>query len=351
MFNLQEMKRQPRKKHEESMLLFHLNLLLYFAFGLKEEIGRVAADVNPLRDSASLWNKVRETVSHLVPQVASLSRDNSQIKALVQAFQSRLTTVEEKCDAASGATASSVNTNALQAQLQQLVSVINDLIRKISNVEAKEENHELLLVEANGTIEKQRVENETLKRELSTSRDETRALGKRVDTLEQLVRKLATPLVLHPPSYDGILLWKITGVAEKRNDAIAGRQTSVYSPDFYTGRHGYRMCARIYLNGDGMGRGSHISVFFTIKRSEHDALLRWPFRQKVTIMLLDQDNEEHVIDSFRPDPNSSSFQKPRRESNIASGCPLFCPLSLLERRAFIREDTMFVKVVVDCLDL
>ena len=30
-------------------------------------------------------------------------------------------------------------------------------------------------------------------------------------------------------------------------------------------------------------------------RGQYDALLRWPFRQKVTFMLLDQDNVEHVI--------------------------------------------------------
>ena len=50
------------------------------------------------------------------------------------------------------------------------------------------------------------------------------------------------------------------------------------------------MCARIYLNGDGMGKGTHISLFFVIMRGEYDALLRWPFRQKVTFMLLDQEN-------------------------------------------------------------
>ena len=57
-----------------------------------------------------------------------------------------------------------------------------------------------------------------------------------------------------------------------------------------------------------------------------DALLRWPFRQKVTFMLLNQNNVEHVIDFFRPDPNSSSFQRPRTETNISSGCLTFCPL-------------------------
>ena len=100
-----------------------------------------------------------------------------------------------------------------------------------------------------------------------------------------------------------------------------------------------------------MGRGTHVSVFFVVMRGEYDALLRWPFRQKVTMMLLDQDNVEHVIDAFRPDPSNSSFQRPRRESNIASGRPLFCSLAELNTHAYVRDDTMFLKIIVDTVDI
>ena len=50
---------------------------------------------------------------------------------------------------------------------------------------------------------------------------------------------------------------------------------------FYTSRYGYKMCLRAYLNGDGTGRGTHLSLFFVLMRGPHDALLRWPFNQKV----------------------------------------------------------------------
>ena len=56
---------------------------------------------------------------------------------------------------------------------------------------------------------------------------------------------------------------------------------SLYSQPFYTGRYGYKMCGRVYLNGDGMGKGTHLSLFFVLMRGEYDALLEWPFRQKV----------------------------------------------------------------------
>ena len=106
---------------------------------------------------------------------------------------------------------------------------------------------------------------------------------------------------------------------------------------------------RIYLNGDGTGRGKYVSLFFVIVRSRFDALLPWPFKQKVTLMILDQGNSgEDVVDAFRPDPNSSSFKRPVSEMNIASGCPLFLPLNLLEsKRAYVKDDTIFVKMIID----
>lgn len=45
------------------------------------------------------------------------------------------------------------------------------------------------------------------------------------------------------------------------------------------------MCLRIYLNGDGTGRGTHLSLFFVVMRGHSDALLKWPFNQKVTLTL------------------------------------------------------------------
>lgn len=44
------------------------------------------------------------------------------------------------------------------------------------------------------------------------------------------------------------------------------------------------MCLRIYLNGDGTGRGSHLSLFFVVMRGLSDALLKWPFNQKVKVL-------------------------------------------------------------------
>ena len=201
-------------------------------------------------------------------------------------------------------------------------------------------------------------ETANLRRQLDNVQENSRRSDQRIESIEHTLVLSVTLADLEEYvkkqeflSYDGQLTWKISEYARKRSEAVNGQKVSFYSPCFYTSRYGYKMCARIYLNGDGMGRGTHISLFFVVMRGEYDAILRWPFRQRVTFMLLDQDNVEHVIYAFTPDPNSSSFQRPRRETNIASGCPTFCSIEEVNNHAYVRDDTMFFKIIVDTSDL
>ena len=153
-------------------------------------------------------------------------------------------------------------------------------------------------------------------------------------------------------SYNGILIWKVDEFERRRKEAMEGVTLSLYSTPFFTSRHGYKMCARAYLNGDGLGKGTHLSFFFVIMRGPYDALLPWPFRQKVTLTLINQAGKKHQSDSFRPDPHSSSFQRPgRKEMNIASGCPMFIRIEHLLNGGFVKDDAIYLRVVVDTSDL
>lgn len=153
--------------------------------------------------------------------------------------------------------------------------------------------------------------------------------------------------MLEATSYDGMYIWKIDAWPKRLQEAKNGRTPSIYSPPFYVGRFGYKVCARAYPNGDGMGKSTHLSVFFVIMRGEYDALLPWPFHHKVTFRLLDQEGQVDVTDSFRPDPNSSSFKRPTSDMNIASGCPTFISHDTLRTRGYVRGDTLFIKITVD----
>ncbi|XP_060103204.1 TNF receptor-associated factor 5 [Heteronotia binoei] len=160
--------------------------------------------------------------------------------------------------------------------------------------------------------------------------------------------------LLEGTSYNGKLIWKIMDYKIKKKEAVEGHTVSIFSQPFYTSHCGYRLCARAYLNGDGSGKGTHVSLYFVVMRGEFDSLLPWPFKQKVTLMLLDQSGKKnHIVETFKAVPNSNSFKRPEGETNIASGCPRFVAHNVLEnaKNAYIKDDTFFLKVVVDLTDL
>ena len=169
--------------------------------------------------------------------------------------------------------------------------------------------------------------------------------------LEELEDKLEKERIV---STDGTLTWRIDNVSQVMADAQSERKTSILSAPFYSSPTGYKMAARLYLNGDGSGKRTHVSLFFVLMKGEFDALLPWPFNHKVTFTLLTQLNTgTNHHDSFRPDIKSNSFQRPVTEMNVASGIPKFLQLPLLmqDGNPYIVNDTMFVRVIVDMIEI
>ena len=149
-------------------------------------------------------------------------------------------------------------------------------------------------------------------------------------------------------NYSSSFASKITKVHQKK---LAVRHT-LYSPPFYTGQNsGYKLCLFLYMDGDGSGKGTHLSFYIAVMRGEYDAQLTWPFKQKVTLILQDQDHQQHIAEWFKPDPAeyNASFQRPSpySEMNIAFGCPKFAPLSVLDNPSYVKDDTMILRCIID----
>ena len=294
-------------------------------------------------------------ISDILTQIQTSTTETRDFREKLREHSERITSLERK--AATGNLTAAAASAQMSGDSRACVPN-NEIVRRVNNLENKTADHEVLFVESNRSIEKANRDVGNVRRLVETVQETVRRVERRIESIEHtLALRNVTLADLEEyvrqqefSSYEGKLLWKITEFARKRNEAVSGQQVSFFSPCFYTSRYGYKMCARIYLNGDGMGQGTHISVFFVVMRGQYDAILRWPFRQKVTFMLFDQDNVQHVIEAFRPDPNSPSFQRPRRETNIASGCPMFCSLTELNNHAYVRDDTMFLKIIVDITD-
>ncbi|KAM4647127.1 TNF receptor-associated factor 1 [Amazona ochrocephala] len=246
-----------------------------------------------------------------------------------------------------------------ESSISEEESALQQLVREkvISELENKLQVFENIVAVLNKEVEISSLEIMAFRRQSELDQNIIRGLELKIAELHRcLTQKDAGLSSLHKSllfseqaSYDGVFLWKITDVGRKLQDSVTGRTVSLYSPAFYTAKYGYKVCLRVYLNGDGTGKGTHMSLFFVVMKGDYDALLPWPFRNKVTFMLLDQNNREHVIDAFRPDLASASFQRPVNDMNIASGCPMFLPLFKLQspKYAYVKEDTLFLKCIVE----
>ncbi|KAJ7412102.1 TNF receptor-associated factor 2 [Willisornis vidua] len=294
-------------EHESKCLMEHLYMLLSSVLSLKAGAG----DLKPLPALSSSQNN------------SPLLATNSQCS---ESEISRSLELLGRCEALERKTVT----------FENIVCVLNREVERVSlTAEAYSRQH--------------RLDQEKIETLSNKVRQLERSIGLKDLAMAEMEEKIRN---MEASTYDGVFIWKITEFARKRQEAITGRSPAIFSPAFYTSKYGYKMCLRVYLNGDGTGRGTHLSLFFVVMKGPNDALLRWPFNQKVTLMLLDQNNREHIIDAFRPDVTSSSFQRPVTEMNIASGCPLFCPVSVMEaKNSYVRDDAIFIKAIVDLTGL
>ena len=53
------------------------------------------------------------------------------------------------------------------------------------------------------------------------------------------------------------------------------------------------MCLKVYANGYGSGKGTHVSVYANLMRGEFDDHLKWPFQDRVTVAVLNQLEDNH----------------------------------------------------------
>lgn len=146
---------------------------------------------------------------------------------------------------------------------------------------------------------------------------------------------------------NGVLVWKIDKIDFRMAQAKNGKMVALHSAPCYTKQYQYKYCTRLYLNGDGMGRNTHVSIFFVVMKSEYDDLLKWPMHKRITFELINHENENYnVVESFVSNLQSSSFQKPTNNMNVAAGCPMFIPIEDFATSRFIKQNCAYIKTTV-----
>ena len=139
-------------------------------------------------------------------------------------------------------------------------------------------------------------------------------------------------------------------------DKLKNCNETVYSSGFYTSTGGYKMCIRVDTNGNGDGKGTHVSVFAYLMRGENDDHLPWPFTGTVTVELLNQlrdDNHHSQKTTFRPDDNEVS-QRVVDTERATSGYGRHCYLPIYDLGynaakicQYLKDDCLYFRVKVD----
>ena len=166
--------------------------------------------------------------------------------------------------------------------------------------------------------------------------------------------RLRTELEKAATSKDGVLIWKIKNMSEKMEDAKSSEGLELVSLPFFTSECGYKLQASLFLNGNGGGEDSHLSIYIKVLPGEFDSILKWPFRHTISFTLLDQNPDRNsavnIVESFIPDPSWPNFQRPSQTEDpdqLGFGFPKFVPHGMLKLRNYLKDDTLFIKIRAD----
>ncbi|RDD40711.1 TNF receptor-associated factor 4 [Trichoplax sp. H2] len=155
-------------------------------------------------------------------------------------------------------------------------------------------------------------------------------------------------------SMDTSYVWRINKFSQKLDNARHSKSHSILISDpFYSHRHGYKLCALMYPNGDGNGKSTHVSIFVHLLKGEYDGVLSWPYEHKTTFELVDQSDNvsdrENISYSIIPEytaANAKFFSRPENDANLSFGSSTFVSHKVLQDRRYIKDDTFYVKIVL-----
>ena len=201
-----------------------------------------------------------------------------------------------------------------EAKLNETESKLNDTEAKLNDTDAKLND---AYIKLNETQEKL---NET---------------EEKLEATRKVVEKLETRM----------FTWRINNFSETLKQAHIGEKRSKDSDPFYTdktGSYGYKLKARFGHIGD------YRQVFLVAMKGEYDGILPWPFKHKVEIRLIDQqedplkrENITHVL------IRENGFPRPVTGEN--RDFAFFISHQTLHSRRYLKDDTLFLQFEISPL--
>ena len=185
---------------------------------------------------------------------------------------------------------------------------IGNVIKEITAMEEKAKSlsklltdleGEILYTEAEGKTSKEAFEGDIAAKELRanglTQQANSLLLRLKVKKLGPAVpRYPAYPVAPRPtqPMSGQIFVAPVTFQIPNFTERVANDELW-FSPPFFTHRGGYKLCLRVYCNGDRRGHSKWLSIYAELIRGENDHKLHWPFSGKLTITIPNKLKNSH----------------------------------------------------------
>ena len=136
-------------------------------------------------------------------------------------------------------------------------------------------------------------------------------------------------------------------LSEAKEKNVLGK---INGDPFYTSPHGYKSKMQVQLNDTRGTHRDHMGFYICVIKSDHDAILSWPFKKKYTFTLIDQqDSEEerkNIVRTITP-TGQNEFKRPIEKENLGYGFTDFVSHATLQTRKYIKDDTVFITVSIE----
>ena len=143
---------------------------------------------------------------------------------------------------------------------------------------------------------------------------------------------------------------KITNFTRKLAQAKSENDFGEIESEPFFSSHGYKMKLLVFLNEAPSGYAGYMGVYLILMKSDRDGTLAWPFTKRYTFVLVDQQDDFSQRQSIElamvPD-GEEAFKRPRKRENGGWGNPQFVKHSTLRTRQYIRDHTVYIKILVN----
>ncbi|CAB4042950.1 TNF receptor-associated factor 4-like [Paramuricea clavata] len=196
-------------------------------------------------------------------------------------------------------------------------------------------------------------ENE-LKAVKSKHDEDVKLLGQKIEVLQATGAAHAPPATQFPqrpqqepePDYT----WKIANFTRKLAQAKSDHDSGIIQSGPFFSRHGYKMKLQVQLNESPSGYAGYTGVYLILMKSDRDGALQWPFTKRFTVILVDQQDDLSQRQNIKVaivTVGENTFQRPREHKNTGGGYRQFVKHSTLRTRQYIRDDAVYIKIMVD----